>query len=374
MNMEDMSQLIGLIYDAAFDAKAWPVMLNRLADAMSARSGVIASHNSSSNATAVTAPRLDSECLRSFAEYWTGRAFIWKGAEKLPVGTVMVREMIVSRDEFCRTDYYNEWCRPQGVEAVIAANLMVEGAALTVVAAYRPYTEGEFDAAETRLFAALIPHLQRAVQVQLRLAGLNELPEGSAEILNRLAQGVVLVDGQARVIFANQAAEDILEAGRGLFLGRDGLRAEIPDETRRLRRIIADCAQPSPVVGGAAARLRLSREDHAPLTVLVMPLHAGLTWIDITRPRAILFITDPEARVVVRREWLRDDFGLTSAEAAVAVEILETHGLQAVADRLGISLATARTHLAHVFDKTGTRCQADLVRLLLQSQPAVRED
>jgi len=45
-----------------------------------------------------------------------------------------------------------------------------------------------------------------------------------------------------------------------------------------------------------------------------------------------------------------------------------------VASRLGISLATARTHLAHVFDKTGTRRQAELVRLLLRSQPAVRED
>jgi DNA-binding CsgD family transcriptional regulator len=68
------------------------------------------------------------------------------------------------------------------------------------------------------------------------------------------------------------------------------------------------------------------------------------------------------------------DFGLTRAEAAVAVEILEADGLQAVVDRLGVSLATARTPLAHVFDKTGTRRQAELVRLLLQSASAVRED
>jgi len=65
---------------------------------------------------------------------------------------------------------------------------------------------------------------------------------------------------------------------------------------------------------------------------------------------------------------------LTPAEAAVAVEVLEADGLQAAAGRLGISLATARTHLAHVFDKTRTRRQSELVRLLLQSRPAVRED
>ena len=96
-------------------------------------------------------------------------------------------------------------------------------------------------------------------------------------------------------------------------------------------------------------------------------------WIDIARPRAILFIADPEAKANVRRQWLREDFGLTPAEAAVAVEVLEADGLQAAAGRLGISLATAHTHLAHVFDKTSTRRQAELVRLLLQSQPAVRD-
>jgi DNA-binding CsgD family transcriptional regulator len=220
----------------------------------------------------------------------------------------------------------------------------------------------------------LIPHLQRAVQLQLRLAGVDGPPTGSAEILNRLLQGVLLVDAGARVIFANRAAERMLRAGGGLFLGRDGLRAGTPAETRLLRQTIADCAEPRDELGGAGGRVRLSREDRAPLTVLVIPHRARLAWIDIVRPRAIVFITDPEEAAVVRRESLRQDFGLTPAEAGFTREVLKADGLQAAADRLGISLTTARTHLAHVFDKTGTRRQAELVRLILQSQPAIRAD
>jgi len=374
MQREELSELIGLIYDTALEPGSWPVLLNRLADVLSAQCSVIGLLNSSTNAAAMTAPRTDPEYLRSFAEYWVGHAFMWKVGAKLPLGAVMVREMIISRDEFCRTDYYNEWCKPQGVEAAIATNLLVEGPLSTVIAAYRPYAKSDFDAMETRLFAALVPHLRRALQFQLRLAGLNGLLEGSTEILNRLLHGVILVDGEARLIFANRAGEDVLRAGRGLFLGRDGLRAEIPSETRRLRRIIADCAEPRPGQGGAGGRLRLSREHGVPLTVLIAPHHAQSSGIDVMRPRAILFMTDPEATAVMCQQWLRDDFGLTPAEAAVAVEILEADGLQAAARRLGISLATAHTHLAHVFDKTGTRRQAELVRLLLRSQPAVRED
>src|SRR5215472_6612967 len=194
MEGKELSELIGLIYDAAMDPDAWPLMLNRLADLLSAQCSVIGLLNSSTNAAVMTAPRTDPEYLRSFTEYWAGHAFMWKVGAKLPLGTVVVREMIIPRDEFCRTDYYNEWCKPQGVETAIAANLLVDGPVSTVIAAYRPYAKGDFDATETRLFAEIIPHLQRALQLQLRLAGLDGLPEGSAEILNRLSQGIILVD------------------------------------------------------------------------------------------------------------------------------------------------------------------------------------
>jgi hypothetical protein len=100
MGDEEFSELIALIYNAALDPDVWPVLLNQLADALSARCGFIGSHNLSTNATAMTAPRTDPECLRCYTEYWASRAFLWKGLAKLPVGTVMVREMIISRDEF----------------------------------------------------------------------------------------------------------------------------------------------------------------------------------------------------------------------------------------------------------------------------------
>jgi DNA-binding CsgD family transcriptional regulator len=283
-------------------------------------------------------------------------------------------ETFMSREEFCRTDIFNEWYKPQGVEAMMRTNLLIEGPVSTVITVGRPYSEGDFGASEIRLFVALIPHLQRAVQLQLRLAGVDGPPIGSAEMLNRLLQGVLLVDAGARVIFANSAAERMLRAGSGLLLRRDGLRAETPGETRLLRRMIADCAEPRAELGGAGGRVRLSRENRAPLTVLVIPHRAQVAWIDVARPRAILFITDPEHAAVVRRESLRQDFGLTPAEAGFTREMLKADGLQAAADRLGISLTTARTHLAHVFDKTGTRRQAELVRLILQGQPAIRAD
>ncbi len=370
MRLQDLSEFVGLIYDTALDPDAWLTMLNRLADLLGATTGAhFGSYNSRTYVTTNLAPRLDPEYLRLYPEYWASRDIFWQRGAHHPVGAAYMPETFMSREEHCRTDIFNEWYKPQGVEAMMRTNLLIAGPVSTVVTVGRRYSEGDFGTTEMRLFAALIPHLQRAVQ--LRLAGLDGPTMSSAEMLNRLFQGVLLVDADARVIFANSAAERMLRAGGGLVLGRDGLRAGTPAETRLLRQTIANCAEPRDELGGAGRRLRLSREHQAPVTALVAPHRARLTWIDIVRPRAILFISDPEQSAAVGRESLRQDFGLTSAEAGFTREVLKGDGLRAAADRLGISLTTARTHLAHVFDKTGTRRQAELVRLILQSQPAI---
>ena len=374
MRLQDLSEFVGLIYDTVLDPDAWPTTLDRLADLLAATSGsAIVSYNSCTRVPAILYPRANPDYIRSFLEYWGHRCLILHYGRHHPIGVVMRPEMFVSREAYCRTEIFNEWFKPQKAEAMIGAKLLIEAESSTFLGLVRPYSRGDFEETEVRLFAALIPHLQRAVQLQLRLADLDGPPQGSAEILNRLLQGVLLVDSHARVIFANSVAEKVLRASGGLFSGRDGLRAGLPSETRLLRRTIADCAEPREELGGAGGCLRLSRGDRAPLTVLVVPHRSRLAWIDVGRARALLFVADPEEAAALRREALREDFGLTRAESALALEILKGDGLQKAANRLGVSLATAHTQLAHVFDKTGTRRQAELVRLILQSQPAMRE-
>jgi DNA-binding CsgD family transcriptional regulator len=80
----------------------------------------------------------------------------------------------------------------------------------------------------------------------------------------------------------------------------------------------------------------------------------------------MLVISDPEFEAASHKERLKMLFGLTPAEAAFAMEIVKGDGRRAAAQRRGIACSTARTHLSSIFEKTGTRRQAELVRLLLQ--------
>jgi DNA-binding CsgD family transcriptional regulator len=71
-----------------------------------------------------------------------------------------------------------------------------------------------------------------------------------------------------------------------------------------------------------------------------------------------------EAPDALPAQWRRR-YGLTSAEAAFAAEIVKGDGKHAAAGRRGVTYATGRTHLTRIFQKTGARRQAELVRLLL---------
>lgn len=60
-------------------------------------------------------------------------------------------------------------------------------------------------------------------------------------------------------------------------------------------------------------------------------------------------------------------YGLSPAQKQLARHVSEGLSLNEIAGRMGITPNTARTHLNRVFDKTGVRTQAALVRVLLSA-------
>ncbi len=108
--------------------------------------------------------------------------------------------------------------------------------------------------------------------------------------------------------------------------------------------------------------------------MLVAPLgrKALIDGLDLgrARPAAVVFVSDPEQRQETPAALLQQLYGLTPAEARLAEAMAGGGPLKAAAERFGVTLGTVRIQLKAVFAKTGTRSQADLVRLLL-SGPAV---
>lgn len=194
-------------------------------------------------------------------------------------------------------------------------------------------------------------------------------PDGDIDdVLDWLDLGVILTDAAARPLRLNRRAEAIVARADGLFARPSGVAAALPNESRRLHHAIDMAAL-------AGTRLRISRPSgRLPLLLTVIAVRDGVAGLRAQGPLAAIFIMDPDRGDTPDPALLQELFGLTAAEAAFAVEIGRGDGLQAVAERLSIARSTARTHLARIFDKTGTSRQAELVRLLMRcDQPMLRD-
>lgn len=66
-------------------------------------------------------------------------------------------------------------------------------------------------------------------------------------------------------------------------------------------------------------------------------------------------------------------YGLTNAEARLAACIADGYSLEQCRENIGVTLATARSYLKQVFQKTETRRQAELVGLI-KGIPLLRRD
>ena len=132
---------------------------------------------------------------------------------------------------------------------------------------------------------------------------------------------------------------------------------------RRLREaVLAVCATAPEDVGGGQSFSCARLSGRRRYVVQVLPLHRD----DRTRSSgpALVIITDPERIAEPDHALVQDLFGLTKMEAQIAVRLARGLDVRQLAEGLSISTATVRTHLQHVFDKTDTHRQAELVRLL----------
>jgi DNA-binding CsgD family transcriptional regulator len=106
------------------------------------------------------------------------------------------------------------------------------------------------------------------------------------------------------------------------------------------------------------------RPPKRPLIIQAVCL-SGLTAAIFSPGKSILLVSDPDKRPApAPRDLLRKLFNLTLTEVVLLSHLDQEVALPAAAEMMGISFETARSHLKHIFSKTGTNRQSDLLMLI----------
>jgi DNA-binding CsgD family transcriptional regulator len=366
-------ELIGQIYDAVAAPEQWLGFLKSLQAAVGGGAAialVLELARPGHDGYGATVGH-DPAYVASFGEYY------WRLEPWLPrlssadVGDVGHGELLLAHADVLRTEYYNDWLAPQKLSGRIAAAVLrrEEGRATATLSILEAAGGRRLEDRDVALLDLLAPHLQRAVRLFRLVGQVNAERRGLRQALDRLPVAVLLLDRRGGVVRTNRRGDELLAGGDGLGAGRDGLlRAASPSVTAGLRKLVGqavEAAEGRGLTGGGS--LPLPRPSgRRPLHGLVTPLRAATLRDAPSETVAALFVTDPERPVELPVDGLRRLYGLTPAEAALAVRLADGASLDQVAEELSLTRNSARVYLKQVFAKTDTHRQGELVALLLK--------
>ncbi len=277
-----------------------------------------------------------------------------------------------------KTEYYTEWMKPQKLAPVwpIGCTVTANGLAGLGVAVFRlrggkPFTDDELDLGDE-----LFPHLCRAWAFHNTLSGVQRERLALAEVVDRLPIGVILLDAKRKAVISNRSADRIVALDDGFRIGPNGPYAESARDNAALQKMIADALDAEAGSEFASTGIMaISRPSHRrDFPVMVTPLLSALPCSAARDAVVVMFISDVEAsQVDSTSEVLETLYSLTHSEAELVRLLSEGHSLDEAAELRGVTMNTARSHLKHVFAKTGTNRQGELVRLVLTGVAALRE-
>lgn len=177
--------------------------------------------------------------------------------------------------------------------------------------------------------------------------------------LDRIDDGLAVLDADGRVLFANRSARD-LWAGSTVLREREGrLAARHPADDAALRSAAADAAE-----RGLFRLLRLGPQD-APEFVALSPLDGEHDARRVLCRFERRGLCNPLAL-----QGFASSFKLSSAESSVLQQLCDGADPPAIARRQGVALSTVRTQIAAIRDKTGAASVRELLRRLARL-PAV---
>ncbi|MEI9923519.1 MAG: LuxR C-terminal-related transcriptional regulator [Bradyrhizobium sp.] len=359
------------IYDAALRPEMWPGTLERIGDAFNGATLALHVSSEASSGGFAASARADPSLFELYmSDYVTPERNpgIAPLMEARP-GTIIRRESILGDSAFRASDFYNAIFRPHVLWHWMFGPILAEPPHVAVFGISRRPSAGEFDEREFKTLLRLVPHLQRGLQISLRLQRLNHRRCELEGVLAYLPMGVAILDAKGKVLFLNPLAEDIIASEDALGVKDRQLVAADSAEANNLSRLIGKAAATGNGVGASPGdAMTLSRRSGSrPLQVLVVPLRLGDQAHWAKGSATAVFISDPERSPATPTSLLRQLYGLTPKEAEIALMVMRGHELKQVADQLHMTFETARGHMKLILDKTGNHRQVELVRDLLRS-------
>ncbi|MGH6736817.1 MAG: helix-turn-helix transcriptional regulator [Methyloceanibacter sp.] len=373
---EELSSLIGGIYDASLDPSLWPQVLKKTTRFVQGWSSGLLSKSpvSQSGILYFTDGVIDPHYSNLYFEKYvkldpSNTAHFFAEIDE-PICTVD----FTTREEFDASRFYQEWAKPQRLADFMSVVLDKSPTSAAMFGTFRHFSQGPADMEMRRRMRLIAPHVRRAVVISRVIDLKTTQADTFAEMLDGMSAGMFLVDASGRIVHANAAAHAMLHEGSFIRAINGRLAAKDADADRTLKDVFAAAGFDDAHVGTSGISVPLLAAGGEQLVAHALPLTSGMRRDtgNAYKAAAALFVHKAPLEAPPPPEVIAKTYRLTPTELRVLLGIVEVGGGPEVAEALGVAESTIKTHLKRLYAKTGTNRQADLVKLVAKfSSPLV---
>lgn len=369
LGIDELSQLIQMIYDGPFEKIPWQSALMHLGALVDARF-----------VTFILRPFLPGRPSLIITSTHTGIEVVTNKHKKhyltdpfsdLPDDRIVTVEEFLGEGIWEQSDFYRLRIAPFGIRYFMGADIRTGDGAECCFRIARVQGQPPFSESDKALSEIILPHLKRAVNIHSLFDRVKSERTIYANTVERLLIGTIILDEHGVIMNISAATQKILDQEDGIKIDNGTLQARHLKENRELQSLIGKAVRAANEGDGVSFPtkvLSITRPSgRAKLSVLIRPIPLAAMSSGTHRPSVTVFIRDPESALDTPRNVVRELFGLTATEASLALLLANGLSLDEAAVKLGMQKNTARSHLRVVFAKTGVNRQPALVRVLLHS-------
>jgi DNA-binding CsgD family transcriptional regulator/PAS domain-containing protein len=375
--LEELSRLIGDIYDTVINPESWPAVLDKLSEYIGASRALLILEDAIEPTKSIFYLSFDDpDWVQSYLDtYLLLNPMRLANFGQVEAGMVLLTTDMMTAEEYARSRFAREFLAQRQMIDVAVAVLEATATTITVISFLRSQEQGIADETVRERLALLAPHVRRAATIG-RLLNRRKLETSElSEALDSLDGAIFLLDKQATVLHCNRGARLLLANhpdAISILGGR--VRAATPQARDVLDDALARASQGDDALGTTGLAIIFGGTEQKALVGTLMSLVDGSRRAVGGSYRAVaaLFVRELQFDSPASVDVLRSHYGLTPREMTVVAGVVELGGVPQIASVMGLTDATVRTHLKAIFRKTGTSRQADLVKLVASTASPFR--
>ena len=371
---------VDLIYRASTGETSWESVLRSIADAFNASFAAFAIEQCELSQVRavpaqVTPPRPVAAYLSTelgnlvdlyYSRYYLLDPFL-SGQPVTFAPSIQQLQDVCDPKDFAKGEYYRDFARLADSFHLTRFSARFDTKLQIKVALNRSESGRPLNAIEVAQFDSLTTHLMRALKVQRHVTQMGATTDAAFGALEQTGRAALLIDRAGRIIRMNALSESISAEDDGITIRNRRLVLEEPSSQHELRQAMLDRLGESmnPVALKSAAIAVQRPSGRRPYLMEITPFEFESYWSSGTAATALVTIRDPEAaqRSAKSGNW-GSALGLTRSEWRVARTLATSRDEVAVAEALGISVNTVKTHRKRIYAKLGIHRRAELSAML----------